>query len=115
MGSVSGNDDFKRRRQEGLWHSLNRLVIALIGFAVVIVMVCAFLPELKAVREQADRVDELKARIEVERTLLARRTRQVELLKNDREYVEMIARDRLDVMREGETIYRLETAAATAR
>lgn len=34
------------------------------------------------------------------------------LLKHDSEYVEIIARDRIGVMKEGETIYRLDTPAA---
>jgi cell division protein FtsB len=43
---------------------------------------------------------------------LAARTREVNLLKTDVSYLETIARDRLDVMKEGETIFRLETARA---
>jgi cell division protein FtsB len=41
--------------------------------------------------------------------LLARQTREVTLLKTDVSYLETIARDRLDLMKEGETIFRLET------
>ena len=40
--------------------------------------------------------------------LLARQTREVNLLKTDPGYLETIARDRLDLMKEGETIFRLE-------
>ena len=35
------------------------------------------------------------------------REQEVHLLQTDREYLEMIARDRLDMMKEGETIFRL--------
>jgi cell division protein FtsB len=45
----------------------------------------------------------------------ARRQREVHLLKNDSEYVEIIARDRIGVMKEGETIYRLDTAVDSVR
>jgi cell division protein FtsB len=37
------------------------------------------------------------------------------LLKTDVSYLETIARDRLDLMKEGETIFRLETARAKAK
>lgn len=101
--------DFKRRRQENIWHLLNRVVIALIAIAVVTLILCAFIPELKKQREHAARLQELNAAIEKEKSLLAQRTREVELLKNDPVYVETVARDRLGLMKEGETIFRLET------
>jgi cell division protein FtsB len=47
-----------------------------------------------------------------QKTLLARQTREVNLLKTDPVYLETIARDRLDLMKEGETIFRLEPPAA---
>ena len=42
--------------------------------------------------------------------MLARQTREVNLLKTDPTYLETMARDRLDLMKEGETIFRLEPA-----
>ena len=44
--------------------------------------------------------------------LLARQTREVNLLKTDPSYLETIARDRLDLMKEGETIFRLDSHAS---
>jgi len=100
--------DSERRRQDGVWHFLNRLMVTLIVFAGLVLIVCAFVPELKKQREQNARLDQLKADIERQKALLARRTREVELLKNDPGYVETLARDRLDMMKSGETIYRIE-------
>ena len=88
--------DFRTRRQHTVWHSLNRLLVALIAFTVITLIACAFVPELKNAREQDDRVDQLHDSIDKERDLLAQHTRQVELLKNDPTYIETIARDRLD-------------------
>jgi cell division protein FtsB len=102
--------DFRLRRQQTVWHSLNRLLLALIAFTVVTLIACAFVPELKNAREQDDRVDLLQTGILKERDLLAEHTRQVDLLKNDPTYIETIARDRLDMMKEGETIYRIDPA-----
>jgi cell division protein FtsB len=102
--------DFRIRRQQTVWHSLNRLLIALIAFTAVTLIACAFVPELKNRQEQDDRMDRLHAEIQKERDLLADHTRQVELLKTDPTYLETIARDRLDMMKDGETIYRIDPA-----
>ncbi len=53
-------------------------------------------------------MDALKAEVEQERQKLVLNMRIEELLKHDPEYVSMIARDRLEMMKEGETIYRIE-------
>jgi cell division protein FtsB len=44
-----------------------------------------------------------------------RHQREESLLKHDPEYVGMIARDRLDLMQEGETIYRIGAPPASSR
>jgi len=101
-------DDSERSRQDGLWHFLNRLMGVLIAFALVVFVVWEFIPLIKEQREVAARAEQLKADIETQKALAAQRTREVELLKNDPKYVETLARDRLDLMKEGETIYRIE-------
>jgi len=102
--------DLRSRRQPTVWHSLNRLLVALIAFTVATLIACAFVPELKDAQEQSNRVDDLRGQIQKERDLLAQHTREVDLLKNDPTYIETIARDRLDMMKEGETIYRIDPA-----
>ena len=111
---MSHYGDFRQRRQQGVWHSLNRLMIALIAFAIVTLIVCAFVPELKHQRDQNARRDELKAELGRQKELFAVRSREVDLLKNDPAYVETVARDRLDLMKEGETIFRLEPVQPAA-
>lgn len=107
--------EFRQRRQQGVWHSLNRLMIALIAFAAVTLIVCAFVPELKQQHEQNARLERLRADIARQKNLVSQRTREVDLLKNDPAYIETIARDRLDLMKEGETIFRFDSAQATSR
>jgi len=102
--------DFRSRRQHTVWHSLNRFLVMLIAMTVVTLIACAFVPELKNAREQNERIDDLRAQIAKQRDLLAQHTREVDLLKNDPTYIETIARDRLDMMKEGETIYRIDPA-----
>jgi cell division protein FtsB len=107
--------DFKSRRQPTVWHSLNRLLIALIAFTAVSLIACAFVPELKSAGEQSDRVERLREAIQKERDLVARDSREVNLLTDDPAYIETIARDRLDMMKEGETIYRIDPAPAAGQ
>ncbi len=66
------------------------------------------LPEISKRKEQQARVDELKLEVEKSKETLNRNLREETLLKLDPEYVGLIARDRLDLMKEGETIYRLD-------
>ena len=80
----------------------------LIVIAVIVFVVCAFVPLLKEQREVAARAEQLKADIERQKALAAQRAREVELLKNNPKYIETLARDRLDLMKQGETIYRIE-------
>jgi cell division protein FtsB len=102
--------DFRSRRQNTVWHSLNRLLITLIAFTAVTLIACAFVPVLKNASAQAERADDLRAAIQKERDLVAEHTREVALLTSDPTYLETIARDRLDLMKEGETIYRIDPA-----
>lgn len=66
------------------------------------------LPEIGKRKEQLARVEHLNAQIEKERQILIRNTREEHLLKYDREYLAMIVRDRFNLMRPTETIYRLD-------
>ena len=92
----------------GIWHSLNRLLIVLIGVVVVGLVVIRFNPELAKRRMQLAILDQLKVEVEAARQEFARNTREEKMLQHDSEYVGIIARDRLDLMKEGEMIYRLE-------
>jgi cell division protein FtsB len=70
----------------------------------------SFTPAVKKRRELDARVDSLKATIEQQRLILQRHTREEGLLRRDPEYISLMARDRLDLMKEGETIFRFGTA-----
>ncbi|HEY3900961.1 MAG TPA: septum formation initiator family protein [Chthoniobacter sp.] len=67
-----------------------------------------FVPEVSKRRDQQARVEELKVEVDKQRQLLVRNSRIEELLKHDPEYIGLVARDRLDLMKEGETIYRID-------
>jgi cell division protein FtsB len=105
----------KRRKNPEVWHKANRMMIALIiaGFAAV--AVAAFYPEILRHRSLSSQLTEEKNTLADEQLTKARREREVHLLKTDSEYVEIIARDRIGVMKEGETIYRLDSSASTTQ
>jgi cell division protein FtsB len=104
--------DFRARREATVWQRLNRILLVLLVIAVWLVIVSLFVPPYKKLMRSRAEIDALQQQVNEQRTLLARQTREVNLLKTDVTYLETIARDRLDLMKPGETIFRLETARA---
>jgi len=79
------------------------------------VIVSLFLPLYKKRAQSQTEIDNLQSQVNDQKILLAHQTREVNLLKTDPVYLETIARDRLDLMKEGETIFRLEPAPAVKK
>ena len=104
--------DFRARREASVWRRLNRILLVLLVMAIWLVIVSLFVPPYKKLVQSRTEIDNLQQQVNDQQTLLARQTREVNLLKTDVTYLETIARDRLDLMKEGETIFRLETARA---
>ena len=100
--------DFRDPSEGGLWTSLNRFVATLIVVIVATAIGYRMIPELGKERDQDARIETLRMEVEQQKQLLARQTRAEQLLRNDPEYAGLIARDRLDLMKPGETIFRIE-------
>ena len=109
-----GYGDFRARREATVWQRLNRILRVLLVLALVLVIVSLFLPQWKKLTQSRAEIDNLQGLVNEQKTLLARQMREVNLLKTDPSYLETLARDRLDLMKEGETIFRVESAAAQA-
>jgi cell division protein FtsB len=105
-----GYAEFRARREATVWQRLNRILVVLLIIAIWLVIVSLFVPPYKKLMQSRTEIDNLQQQVNDQQTLLARQTREVNLLKTDVSYLETIARDRLDLMKEGETIFRLETA-----
>ena len=103
-----GYGDFRARREATIWQQLNQVLKGLIAIALLLVIVSLFLPQYKKLKQSRSEIETLQAQVTEQKMLLARHTREVNLLKTDPTYLETIARDRLDLMKEGETIFRLE-------
>jgi cell division protein FtsB len=104
--------DFRARRDATVWQRLNRVLRVLLVVAIWLVIISLFVPPFKRMTQSRAEIDTLQAQVNEQKTLLARQTREVSLLKTDAVYLETIARDRLDLMKEGETIFRLEPVRA---
>ena len=102
--------DFRARREATVWQRLNRILRVLLVLTVWLVIVSLFVPPYKRLMQSRAEIDDLQAHVNEQQSLLARQTREVNLLKTDVPYLETIARDRLDLMKQGETIFRLEPA-----
>ena len=102
--------DFRARREATVWQRLNRTLKVLLVLALWLIIVSLFVPPYKKLMQSRAEMDNLQQQVNEQQNLLAHQTREVNLLKRDTAYLETVARDRLDLMKEGETIFRLETA-----
>lgn len=110
-----GYGDFRARREATVWQRLNSVLRVLLAVAVVLVIVSLFLPPYKKLGQGRAEIENLQSQANDQKMLLARQTREVNLLKTDPVYLETMARDRLDLMKEGETIFRLEPPPAAKK
>jgi cell division protein FtsB len=86
-----------------------RVVSSLIVLCALLTAGFTFYPEWVRLSDMKRELAKQKDRMEDLRNLSQAREKEIHLLETDREYLEMIARDRLDLMKEGETIFRFGT------
>ena len=106
--------DFRARREATVWQRWNRVLLILLLLSVWLVIVSLFVPPYKKLQIGHAEIDKLQQQRDDQQALLAKQTREVNLLKTDPVYLETIARDRLDLMKDGETVFRIESGAAQA-
>jgi len=104
--------DFRERREATVWQRLNSVLRVLLVVAAILVVVSLFLPLQKKLGQGQTENENLQSQVNGQKILLARQTREVNLLRTDPAYLETMARDKLDLMKEGETIFRLEPPPA---
>jgi cell division protein FtsB len=105
-------DDFivkrRRRNEPDFWHRINRVLQVLVVAGFLLTVGVMFYPVWQKQNDMRLRLLGLEAERTEKSAELAKSQRQLDLLRNDREYLETIARDRLNVMKPGETIFRIE-------
>jgi cell division protein FtsB len=98
----------RRTSDPSFWNALNRVLLTLVIVGSVASLVLWFYPELVRRDQMARNLLREREQLLAEENLRKHREREVYLLENDKEYIETIARDKLDMMKEGETIFRLD-------
>lgn len=98
----------RHERRVRLLTAFNRVIAFFIVVGIIAAAVAYILPELRRQREAQAQVEALRRQVETRRIEVARQTRQVSWLQNNPEYLGIYARDKFDLMKEGETVFRLE-------
>jgi cell division protein FtsB len=101
---------FDQPRDDWIRTFLNRIVYLLIIVAAFILLICWFLPLVKEQQRQQSALQALKQQVEQERAKYNKESKKLTLLQNDPAYTELLARDKLDLMKPGETIFRMDPA-----
>ena len=110
---ATGYGDFRARREATIWQRMNHILRVLLFLAVWLLIISFFLPPYKRLNQSRAEIEQLQSQLNQEKMLLARNTKEITLLKSDPTYLETIARDKLDLMKEGETVFRLEQRNGT--
>jgi cell division protein FtsB len=111
---ATGYGDFRARREATIWQRMNHVLRVLLFVAVWLLIISFFLPPYRQLNRIRGESDGLLAQLTEQKLLLARRTKEIALLKSDPTYLETIARDKLELMKEGETIFRFESRKPAA-
>lgn len=101
-------DDFPETQEDWLRALLSRILYILVGLALLILLICWFLPLIKDSQRQEHTLTTLQSQIDEQKSIYAVQSRKLKMLQNDKDYLEVMARDKLDLMKPGETIFRME-------
>ena len=88
-----------------------RVVWVMIIFSAILTAGFTFYPEWIRLSDMKRDLAKQKAHLEDLQKLTVAHEQEIHLLQTDRDYLETIARDRLDMMKEGETIFRLSASS----
>ncbi|MGH8046958.1 MAG: septum formation initiator family protein [Chthoniobacterales bacterium] len=114
MQTAHARAQLRKRRETDFWRAVNTFLMFMVGAAAVVATVLWFLPELRRIDEMRANLAGLEKELAGQQLLLAQQQRQEGWLNENPEYVEMIARDRLDLMKGGETVVRLDEKSVTS-
>lgn len=98
----------RRRNDPSFWTAVNRVLTVLVTVGFLACIVFWIYPEVVSRNKLAANLEAKKAEKAHEQLLIRQHEREIYLLQNDKEYIETIARDKLDLMKEGETIFRFD-------
>src|SRR3990170_7681022 len=99
---TAARPDFRKRREMDFWRTANRCLFVLSAIGGLVFTILMFYPELRRIEEMRSTLASLQKNLWQEDLLLRQQQREDQWLKTNPEYVEMLARDKLGVMKEGE-------------
>ena len=97
-----------------VWQRINRLLWVVIVLTVVALIIGSFLPELEKQREERRKNDDLQRSIDQQKATNRHLQNQVNWLQNDPDYLAIFARDKRNMMKEGESILVIDPPKAPA-
>jgi cell division protein FtsB len=97
-----------------IWQRINRLLWVVIVLTVVALIIGAFLPELEKQRDERRKNDDLQRSIDQQKAINRHLQNQVGWLQNDPDYLAIFARDKRNMMKEGESILIIDPPKAPA-
>ena len=108
----SAEEEEPQVRRRDLWQRLSQLMIVFIFLLVLAGILRIFWPEIERHRELSAEVDRLEKIRDKRLERVAELQRQNEWMLTDREYLESVARDRLDLANEDEIVVRIDRNSA---
>lgn len=97
----------QQHNQANLWHTVNHILAIAIIFGGLIAVGFHFVPIWGRTRELEDLIRQRQRELQRALLLQKKQEREIFLLQSDPIYLETIARDKLDLMKPGETIFRI--------
>jgi len=93
--------------RRNLWQVLSRVMEVILYLLIVVAVIKLFWPEVERQRDLQRGLEAKKLVLQKKEDQVAKLRQEHALLKNDREYLEAISRDRLNLQKEGEYIIRI--------
>jgi cell division protein FtsB len=94
---------------------LNRILYILLIAAILILMICWFLPLLKERQKQQLALQSLEQQLAQEKLVYKREEKKLAWIQNDPNYLELLARDKLDLKKPEEKIFRVEPSPGSRK
>lgn len=111
----SAYDSFDDSHTDWLRLLLNRILYILLIAAILILMICWFLPLLKERQKQQLALQSLEQQLAQEKLVYKREEKKLAWIQNDPDYLEMLARDKLDLKKPEEKIFRVEPSPGSQK
>ncbi len=108
MRPGTARPDYRKRRETDFWNAVNKFIFGLCAVGGLVLIGLLAYPELRRIDEMEKNVIDLEADRDAESLLLQKQKREEQWLKNDPAYVELLAREKFGMMKEGETVFRLD-------